>query len=81
MNIFNIGVNSRTKVKEIAEMVIFEMGLKSKIKFTGGDRGWIGDVPEFRYDTTKINKLGWKPKMTSNEAVRTAIKRIIKATL
>ena len=81
INIFNIGVNSQTKVKEIAEMVISEMGLNAKIKFTGGDRGWIGDVPEFRYDTTKINALGWQPKMTSNEAVKTAIKHIISSSL
>lgn len=81
VNIFNIGVNSQTKVKKIAEMVISEMGLNAVIKFTGGDRGWIGDVPEFRYDTTKLNKLGWQPKMTSNEAVRTAIKQIINISL
>jgi UDP-glucose 4-epimerase len=81
VNIFNIGVNSRTKVKVIAEMVIKEMGLNTKINFTGGDRGWIGDVPEFRLDSSKLKKLGWRPKMTSDEAVKTAIKRIIKSSL
>jgi UDP-glucose 4-epimerase len=81
VNVFNIGVNSQTKVKKIAEIVIDEMGLSAEIKFTGGDRGWVGDVPEFRYNTTKLNNLGWNPTLTSNEAVRTAIKNIILSSI
>ena len=77
LNVFNLGVNSRTKVKDIANMVIEEMGLNSQIKYTGGDRGWIGDVPEFNYDLTKIHELGWKAKNNSDEAVRKAIKYIL----
>ncbi len=76
-NVYNIGVSSRTKVKDIANMVIQEMGLKAKIIYTGGDRGWVGDVPEFQYDLTKINSLGWSASRTSNEAVNIAIKRAL----
>lgn len=76
-NVYMLGVDSRTKVKEIASMVIEEMGLKAQIQYTGGDRGWIGDVPEFRYNLSKVNKLGWKAKRTSNEAVRIAIKKAL----
>jgi UDP-glucose 4-epimerase len=77
VNIFNVGVGSRTKVKEIAQMVIDGMGLPAKIRFTGGDRGWVGDVPEFNYDTSKINALGWKEKISSNEAVKKTIDNIL----
>ncbi|MDC3246409.1 NAD-dependent epimerase/dehydratase family protein, partial [Flavobacteriaceae bacterium] len=76
-NVYNIGVSSRTKVKDIANMVIQEMGLKAKIIYTGGDRGWVGDVTEFQYDLTKINSLGWSASRTSNEAVNIAIKRAL----
>lgn len=76
-NVYMIGSNSRTKVKEIAAMVIEEMGLNAKIRYTGGDRGWVGDVPEFRYDLTKINKLGWTAPHNSNESVRLAIKKAL----
>jgi UDP-glucose 4-epimerase len=76
-NIYNLGVDSRTKVKEIARMVIEEMDLKAKITYTGGDRGWVGDVPEFQYDLRKINSLGWSASRTSNEAVNIAIKRAL----
>jgi UDP-glucose 4-epimerase len=77
LNIFNLGVNSRTKVKDIARMVIEEMNLNATIEYTGGDRGWIGDVPEFNYDLSKINNFGWTAKYTSDEAVRKAIKYIL----
>jgi len=74
-NVFNLGPDSRTKVKEIAQMVIEEMGLNAKIRYTGGDRGWVGDVPEFKYNLDKIHQLGWQTPRTSNEAVRLAIQK------
>ena len=76
-NVYMLGTDTRTKVKEIAAMVIEEMGLRAKITYTGGDRGWKGDVPEFRYDLTKVNQLGWKAKYTSNDAVRIAIQKAL----
>lgn len=76
-NVYMIGSDSRTKVKEIAAMVIEEMGLNAKIRYTGGDRGWVGDVPEFCYDLTKINKLGWTAPHNSNESVRLAIQKAL----
>lgn len=74
-NVYNLGPDSRTKVKEIAQMVIEEMGLHATIRYTGGDRGWVGDVPEFRYNLSKVNNLGWKAPHTSNESVRLAIQK------
>ncbi|HEY6914496.1 MAG TPA: NAD-dependent epimerase/dehydratase family protein [Paludibacter sp.] len=76
-NVYNLGSYSRTKVKEIAQMVIEEMELNATIKYTGGDRGWVGDVPEFKYDLTKINSLGWEAKINSNDSVRIAIQKAL----
>ncbi|MHB9054713.1 MAG: NAD-dependent epimerase/dehydratase family protein [Paludibacteraceae bacterium] len=76
-NVYNLGSCFRTRVKEIAQMVIDEMGLDAMIKYTGGDRGWVGDVPEFRYDLTKINELGWEAKINSNDSVRLAIQKAL----
>lgn len=74
-NVYNLGPDSRTFVKEIAQMVIEEMRLSAEIRYTGGDRGWVGDVPEFKYNLEKVNALGWKTSKTSNEAVRLAIQK------
>ncbi|RLF38654.1 MAG: UDP-glucose 4-epimerase [Thermoplasmata archaeon] len=78
INLFNLGSHDATEVTRIAEMVVEEMGLKKvRFKYTGGDRGWKGDIPRFQFDITKIEKLGWKPKYDSDEAVRKAIKDLI----
>lgn len=76
-NVYNLGSDSRTKVKEIARMVIDEMGLTSEIKYSGGDRGWLGDVPEFKYDLSKINNLGWYAAHNSNDSVKLAIQKAL----
>ncbi len=77
VNYFNIGVNTRTRVKDIARMVIEEMDLNAQIRYTGGSRGWVGDVPEFDYSLDKINNFGWKALYTSDEAVRISIRKIL----
>ena len=79
--VYNISVTSPgTTVTHIAEIVVEELGLKDvKFKYTGGDRGWKGDVPRFSYDINKVLSTGWTPKHTSDEAVRQTVKDAIKA--
>jgi UDP-glucose 4-epimerase len=82
MNLFNLSCDTTTTVTRIAEMVVEEMGLHNvSFKYTGGIRGWKGDVPRFQLDARKINKLGWKASYTSNEAVRKAIRDVLDAKL
>ena len=76
-NVYNLGSESRTRVRDIARMVIEEMGLQSEIAYTGGDRGWVGDVPEFRYDLKKIHCLGWRAAHNSDDSVRLAIQKAL----
>lgn len=78
VNVFNLGAPSATSVSTIAKILVEEMGLSGvRFKYTGGERGWPGDVPQVRYDTSKMERLGWKPKYTSDEAVRQGIKDIL----
>ena len=78
INLLNLGCNSNTTVTRIAEMVVEEMGLRDvKFNYTGGKRGWPGDVPRFQLDISKINKLGWKESNNSDEAVRKAIREVL----
>jgi len=79
LNIFNLGPTSSTSVTAIASMVAETMGLPGvKFEFTGGRQGWRGDVPQVRLDVSRINRLGWRPKYSSDEAVAHAIKEILK---
>ena len=74
--VYNLSVNSEgTTVTKIAEIVVEEMGLKDvKFAYTGGDRGWKGDVPRFKYNISKVLSTGWAPKHTSDEAVRQTVR-------
>jgi UDP-glucose 4-epimerase len=75
---FNIGVPGATTVTKIAETVVEEMGLgQVRFDYTGGDRGWVGDVPKFRYDTSKLSALGWQAPRDSDASVRLAVQRIL----
>jgi UDP-glucose 4-epimerase len=76
--VVNLGTDSTSKVMEIAAIIIEEMGLKDvTYRFTGTPRGWPGDQPVVLLDTTKIHDLGWWCKRTSNEAVRSATRRLL----
>ena len=78
INLFNLGCDSNTTVTRIAEMVVEEMGLTDvKFNYTGGSRGWKGDVPRFQLDAKKINNLGWKARYTSDDAVRKSIQEVL----
>lgn len=76
--LINLGTDSRSKIMQIAKIIIEEMDLKNvKYTFTGTPRGWPGDQPVVLLDTAKVHSIGWYAKKTSNEAVRTAVRRIL----
>ena len=78
VNVFNLGVDSVTEVTRIGELVVEEMGLENvEFKYTGGKRGWKGDVPHFQLAIDKMNEIGWQPKLSSDEAVRKAIQNLL----
>jgi UDP-glucose 4-epimerase len=78
VNVFNLGTDSSTNVTAIANMLVEAMGLSGvRFSYTGGKRGWPGDVPQVRYDITKMKNLGWRAEYSSDEAVRQAINDVI----
>jgi len=78
VNYFNLAVAGSTSVNEIADWTIAAMGLDNvRIDYTGGSRGWPGDVPQVRLDTHRMEALGWHPQMSSAEAVRRAIRETV----
>jgi len=77
VNIMNIGSEDQIKVKRIAEIVCEEMNLNPEFKFTGGKRGWKGDVPVMLLSIDKLKNMGWKPKYNSESAVRKATRDIL----
>ena len=79
-DVYNLGCESTVKASEIARLVVEEMGLEGvRIRYTGGKRGWPGDVPVVIYDVSKMKRLGWQAGHTSGEAVRIALRRLLAA--
>ena len=78
---FNVATDDYITVAEIADLAVKVSGLtpgETKYEFTGGDRGWKGDVPVVRFDCTKIKALGWKAQRSSGEAVHDAMAAMLK---
>lgn len=77
VKIFNIGTTDMITVTRIAELVCAAMGVAPSFSFTGGDRGWKGDVPLMLLDASKLRNLGWQQLYTSETAVRMAIDALL----
>ena len=69
VNIFNLGVSSYIEVNDSIAWICEEMGVSPKLEYSGGERGWIGDNPFIFLDTTKIQSLGWNPKISIKDGV------------
>lgn len=76
--LFNIGAGDEgVTVKFIAEETVRACYPGASIAYGEGNRGWVGDVPRFVYSVEKLERLGWKPKLGSVEAVRKAMRQIV----
>jgi UDP-glucose 4-epimerase len=72
--IFNVGTGDHITVSQIANLVVERMGLeKIPYSYTGGDRGWRGDVPIVRFRSGKLASLGWRCTYSSREAIIASI--------
>jgi UDP-glucose 4-epimerase len=75
--IINIGNNDDgVTVRQIAQAVTGRCSPNSEISYEDKSYGWVGDVPRFKYDTSKLTSLGWTPVMNSTESVERAINEI-----
>jgi len=77
LNTYNLGTRTTTSVTDIADIVSDEMGVDPEYAYTGGDRGWTGDVPKMRLSIEKLADLGWEPSTESDAAVRRSARELI----
>lgn len=74
-NYYNVATLDHITVTEIADTAVTIMGLQNvEYFYTGGDRGWKGDVPIVRLNSQKIRNLGWNNQYTTQEAIEKSIK-------
>ncbi len=78
LNYFNLGCQGSTSASRIAQMVLEAMELTAaKIVYSGGERGWVGDVPQVRLDCIKLALLGWTANLSSDDAVKLATEELV----
>jgi UDP-glucose 4-epimerase len=78
--VYNVATGDYITVREIADLAAKCAGLDpSSVQyvFTGGDRGWKGDVPVMRLNSSRIRKLGWRRMRSSKEALRAALESML----
>ena len=67
--IYNLGTPEFVQVNDSIRHICTALGIKPRLDYTGGDRGWIGDNPFIFLDTKKISATGWKPKLTIEQGI------------
>ena len=78
VNLYNLGTGDTCSVRRIAEIVVEESGIEGvSIEYTGGDRGWAGDVPKTSLEVSRLLETGFEPNLASEEAIRHTARALI----
>jgi len=75
-DVYNVASGDYITVNQIADLTCEVLNLSPgdvKYDFTGGSRGWKGDVPKIKFNCNKIKQLGWEPKLNSQEAIKMSL--------
>jgi UDP-glucose 4-epimerase len=68
-HIYNLGTDETLLVDDSMALIMSHMSVTPTVERVGGRRGWVGDSPLIRLDTTRIRTLGWQPQVTIEQAL------------
>jgi UDP-glucose 4-epimerase len=77
VNIFNLGTDEYVEVNDSIDVIQAELELKPERRYSGGDRGWIGDNPLILLDCARMRSLGWAPRRTIRESLRGTLRWLL----
>jgi UDP-glucose 4-epimerase len=69
VEVFNLGTPEFVQVNDSIGFICGALGLKPRLEYTGGDRGWVGDNPFIFLDTKRVQATGWKPALTIEQGI------------
>jgi len=75
-DIYNIATYDWVDVTTLADIMCDVLKIEPKYHYTGGDRGWKGDIPVIKLSIEKALKTGWKPKYSCEESIRKAVREL-----
>ena len=73
VNIYNLGTDEYCEVNDSIGWISAKLGVNPERRYSGGERGWIGDSPFIFLDTKKVHSIGWKPKLTIRQGVEKTV--------
>jgi UDP-glucose 4-epimerase len=78
VDVYNVATEDYVSVTEIAQLAVAILNLESvEFVYSGGSRGWKGDVPTIRFDSSKLRGAGWRNRHTSREALQRSMESIL----
>jgi UDP-glucose 4-epimerase len=82
LNVFNVAPPDATTVRSVAEKcVAHSKNPRANIVYSGGSRGWRGDVPHSRLDSSALAALGYALPRGSDEAVLLGVTELAREIL
>ena len=78
--VYNVATGDYITVMEIAGIAVSVVGLDPeavRFVYSGGNRGWKGDVPIVRLNTDRIRALGWRCSRSSAQALRDSMAALV----
>jgi UDP-glucose 4-epimerase len=72
-NVYNLGTAEYVTVNQSVDVICEELGVRPRRRYSGGDRGWVGDNPFIFLDCAKIRRTGWRPKVSIRDGVRRTV--------
>jgi len=69
VEIYNLGTDEYVEVNNSIRFICGALGLKPKLEYSGGKKGWVGDNPFIFLDTKKIRATGWKTTLTIEQSI------------
>ena len=72
--VYNLGTDEVTDVDRSIAAVSRHMRVEPEVSYAGGERGWVGDSPLIHLDCARLRALGWRPKLSIDEAVQQTLR-------
>jgi UDP-glucose 4-epimerase len=78
LDTFNIGPNDEgATIRELAELLRDALAPGIQLVFGNENRGWVGDVPKYQFDTSKARRAGFLQPQSSHDAIHRVISEIL----
>ena len=73
IGIFNLGHEDSCGVDDSLDWIRQRLELEPRRRYTGGERGWVGDSPRVHLDCSRMHGLGWAPRHSIRESVEATV--------